>query len=121
MAVAMLDGEVTPRSFSPSQLRRVDLKRSMRCVRVREEASLTAKFPARWSSVVAVDLRDGARHETRVEIPTGDPANLLPPDDLAAKFLKSAGWVLGPWAAQRLLDRSLEIQRLATLARLWAE
>lgn len=120
VAVAMLDGEVTPKSFGLAQLRRADLSRFMECVRAREDASLTASFPAKWSSAVAVDLLDGTRYEMQVDIPKGDPANPLGPEDLTAKFLKSVGSVMGPRAARRLLDRCLRVDRLARVAELWA-
>jgi len=55
-----------------------------------------------------------------VDIPKGDPANPLGPEDLTAKFLKSVGSVMGPRAAQRLLDRCLRVDRLARVAELWA-
>ncbi len=120
VAVGMLDGEVTPKSFSPEQLRRADLERFMGRVQAREDPSLTALFPAKWSSAVAVQLLDGTRCEMRVDVPKGDPANPLGPEDLTAKFLRSVGSVMGPRAAQRLLDRCLRVDRLARIAELWA-
>lgn len=111
LAVALLDGEVTPGSFAAPQLRRPDIRRLMARVRVREDPRLTAQFPAKWSSEVVVQVTDGTRHTARVEIPRGDPANPLRPDELASKFLRSVGAVIGPPAAQRLLDRCLNLAR----------
>ncbi len=116
VAVAMLDGEVTPQSFSPRQLKRADLRRFMECVQVREDPDLTATFPARWSSAVAIQLEDGRRFEARVEIPKGDPANPLAPEALTAKFLRSAAPVLGERRAQRMLERCLEVDKLVQAA-----
>jgi 2-methylcitrate dehydratase len=84
----------------------------MERVKVQEDPALTAAFPARWSSAVSVELADGTRHATRVEVPKGDPANPLAADDLAAKFLRSAGAVLGPRAAQQMLERCLRVEKL---------
>ena len=120
VAVAMLDDEVTPRSFTPRQLQRPDLRRFMARVRTREDPGLTAHFPARWSSEVTVHLTDGTRHTAQVDVPKGDPANPLRPDDLAAKFLNSVGTIIGPRAAQRLLDLCLEVDRLDRVSLLWA-
>jgi 2-methylcitrate dehydratase PrpD len=111
-AVAVLDGEVVPASFSARQLKRADLREFMERVKVQEDPALTAAFPARWSSAVSVELADGTRHATRVEVPKGDPANPLAADDLAAKFLRSAGAVLGPRAAQQMLERCLRVEKL---------
>jgi 2-methylcitrate dehydratase PrpD len=119
VAVAVLDGEVTPQSFGPRQLKRQDLRQFMSRVRTREDPNLTAAFPARWSSEVTVELVDGTRHTACVEIPKGDPSNALSRDDLATKFLKSVGSVIGPRAAQRLLDRCLDVRRLDRVGDLW--
>ena len=119
VAVALTDGEVTTQSFGPAQLKRQDLKGFMGRVRMVEDPGLTASFPAKWSSKVAISLRDGTRHAAQVDIPKGDPANPLTPEDLAAKFLRSVGNVIGPRAAQRLLDRCLDVRRLDRVADLW--
>jgi len=119
VAVALVDGEVLPGSFSLAQLRRADLKRFLGKVRMVEDPSLTATFPAKWSSRVAIRLHDNTRYAAQVEIARGDPANPLALDDLTAKFLRTAGAVLGPRKAQGLLERCLSVERLVRIDRLW--
>jgi 2-methylcitrate dehydratase PrpD len=118
-AVALLDGEVVPASFSARQLKRADLRQFMERVKVHEDPALTATFPAKWSSAVVLELADGTRHATRIEVPKGDPANPLAPEDLTAKFLRSVGGILGPRAAQRMLEGCLGVEKLARVARLF--
>lgn len=118
-AVALLDGEVVPASFSARQLKRADLRGFMERVKVQEDPALTATFPATWSSAVSVELADGTRHATRVEVPKGDPANPLAPDDLAAKFLRSVGAILGRRAAEQMLERCLRVDKLPRAAQVF--
>ena len=48
LAVALLDGEMTPAQYSEERLRRRDVQELLQRVGVHEDRELSAAFPERW-------------------------------------------------------------------------
>ena len=59
VAVALIDGEVTPAQFAPERISRSDVQDLLRKVIVREDDELSARFPAELPCRVRLHLRDG--------------------------------------------------------------
>ncbi len=59
VAVALLDGEVTPAQYLPARIRAVDVQSLLRRVTVRSEDGLSRRFPEDLPCRVRLTLRDG--------------------------------------------------------------
>jgi 2-methylcitrate dehydratase len=59
LAVALLDGEVTPAQYIPERILRQDVQALLRAVIVRPDAALSRRFPAEMPCRVRIVLRDG--------------------------------------------------------------
>jgi len=59
VAVALLDGEVTPAQFSPERIRRTHVQELLRKVRVRPSDEFSRRFPNELPCRLALKLRDG--------------------------------------------------------------
>lgn len=63
VAVAFIDGEVTPAQFAPGRISRGDVQDLLRRVTVREDDELSARFPAELPCRVRLHLHDGTVFE----------------------------------------------------------
>jgi 2-methylcitrate dehydratase len=59
VAVALLDGEVTPAQFSPQRIRSADVQQLLRNVHVRPSDEFSRRFPNELPCRLALKLRDG--------------------------------------------------------------
>ena len=59
VAVALLDGDVTPEQYLPARILADDVQALMRRVAVRADRGLSRRFPAEMPCRVRVTLRDG--------------------------------------------------------------
>jgi 2-methylcitrate dehydratase len=59
LAAAALDGDVTPRQYSPERIGREDVQQLLRRVTVRPREELSRRFPAEMPCRVRVTLQDG--------------------------------------------------------------
>lgn len=66
VAVALLDGEVTPAQYLPARIRAADVQSLLRRVMVRPEEGLSRRFPGDLPCRVRLTLRDG--REVSVEL-----------------------------------------------------
>jgi 2-methylcitrate dehydratase len=61
LAVAILDGEVTPEQYTPERIQRQDVQTLLRKVHVQPEKEYSQRFPDEMRCRVIVDLDDGRR------------------------------------------------------------
>ncbi|TAM60009.1 MmgE/PrpD family protein [bacterium] len=59
LAVALLDGELTPRQYLPERIVRDDVQRLLRRVRIAPDPALSAKFPALMPAHLTITLSGG--------------------------------------------------------------
>jgi aconitate decarboxylase len=113
VAVLMLEGDVFVDQFSETTLddpRRLALADR---VEVREDPAITARGSKHRHTVhVTVRLRDGTTLEETVEMPRGGERHFPGASDVMAKFIKLAGRVLPRTEIERLVETTLEIDRL---------
>jgi len=115
LAVALLDGEVTPASFGDDRRNDPALRALMQRITVREDPALTREHAGEvpnWPSSVEVVLRTGQRLARRIRWPKGHPRNPLSDGELEAKFHRLAQRALPPAGAQRLLDTLWRLDEL---------
>jgi 2-methylcitrate dehydratase PrpD len=106
VAVALLDGEVGARQFTPARLAADDVWAIVERVDVRmrpDDRDVPADLRLRTDLTIA--LRDGARLQTRVDHARGVPARPFANADIVAKYRGLVDGVVSE-------DRALEIERL---------
>jgi len=121
LAVALLDGEVTPASFGDERRDDPALRALMQRISVSEQPELTREHAGElpnWPSTLEVMLKSGRRIARRVRWPKGHPRNPLSDDELEAKFRRLADRAVSSAQAQRLLDTLRSLAGLADIGEL---
>jgi 2-methylcitrate dehydratase len=88
VAVALLDGEVTSRSFSAERLSDPVVLSLMRRIKVTENRNYSDKFPEAWPCRVQVRLKSGECLVSEVMNPKGHANNPMDDTELEAKFVQ---------------------------------
>ena len=81
MAIALLDGEMTLRSFAPDRLSDPAVANLMRKVKVSESAAMTAQYPEAAPDRVSIRMSSGEVIAQEIKYPQGHARN--PMDDAA--------------------------------------
>ena len=122
VAVALLDGEVTPAQYLPARIRAADVQALLRRVTVRPEDGFSRRFPAELPCRVRVTLRDG--RELTAEL--ADYPGFLPAGQTWAfareKFARLGEPYMTPALRDRIVATVADLERLgvAELTRLLA-
>lgn len=115
IAVALLDGNLTPQSFDAEHLANPTLKALIERMRITVDPSVDEPYPADTPVRLSVVTRDRRRLEERVVHALGSPARPLAEAELEQKYRRLTVPVLGESASQRLLS---ELDRLESLSAL---
>jgi 2-methylcitrate dehydratase len=83
IAIALLDGEITLRSFAPERLSDPAVANLMRKVKVSESAAMTAQYPAAAPGRVSIRMSSGEVIAREIKYPRGHAGN--PMDDAAVE------------------------------------
>jgi 2-methylcitrate dehydratase len=122
IAVAFLDGEVTPKQYLPERIQRQDVQILLRKVLVRPQISFSRRFPAEMPCRITVRLRDGQALAKEKQDYEGFHTRPLGWEKVAGKFQRLSQ----PHADQALKDEiidviaNLETTRIVDLMRLLA-
>ena len=87
VATALLDGEITPTSFSEQQLHDPRKARLMGVTTIVEDKALTAKFPESAPCRMTITLADGATIQSYIQSPRGHADNPLGEAEVERKFM----------------------------------
>jgi 2-methylcitrate dehydratase len=118
LAVALVDGRLTPASFEPERYLDKTLRPLMNRIRVSENAEFTRRFPGELVSEIAVTTRSGQRLVERADYPKGHAKNPMSDADVESKFRDLTTGVLAPDQVNAALQaaRALEnVQRIDSL------
>jgi 2-methylcitrate dehydratase len=97
VAVAVLDGEVTPAQYEPERIARDDVQRLLRQVTVRPRPDYSARFPNEMPTRLVVHLRDGRTVEREKRDYEGFFTRPMPWQGVVDKFARlSAAHVGAP-------------------------
>ncbi|KAM7000326.1 immunoresponsive gene 1, like [Tautogolabrus adspersus] len=117
---ALLDGEVTVESFTPSAISRPDLHALLRRVRVEHPQDNPANFNRMYGEV-QVTLVGGDVLKGRCDTFYGHWRNPLTNESLRKKFRNNAGTVLPSEKVERLIEEVEELDRLGDCRALLSE
>lgn len=121
VAAALIDGELTPDSFTESRLGDPALHALMQQIVVEEDPALTRAHAGelpRWPSRVEVVLKDGRRLCRESGPPKGHPLNPMSDAEVDDKFRRMGERALPHAAARRLLDTLWAVESLADIGEL---
>lgn len=98
-AVALMDGELTPRQFEPARFADPATRALMDRVECVHDPELDRHYPGNMPAWVSVTTTDGRTLAARASDPRGDPANPLSDEELREKFrVLTGGSYPGPRA-----------------------
>jgi 2-methylcitrate dehydratase len=122
IAVAIIDGEVTPRQFATDRIQRSDVQQLLCHVSVHPTSEYSKRFPSEMPARVAIKLRDGRTLSREVfEYPglNGSPATW---EDVLRKFDQLSGDRLNREERDAIVDvvQDLEHHRATDLTRVLA-
>jgi 2-methylcitrate dehydratase len=122
VAVAVLDGEVTPAQYRPERIAASDVQALLRRVVVRPADDLSGRFPDEMPCRVRVILRDGRRLETAKRDYEGFVTRPMTWERVTEKFTQLAAPHTGPALRRDLLETvaHLEAVRVRDLCGLLA-
>jgi 2-methylcitrate dehydratase PrpD len=120
VALAIHRGSAGLADFSEAGLWEPRIRETMGRVELRADPALEAIHPARWPARVTIRTRGGRTLTGSVEDPRGDPENPVSTSELEDKFRALAGPVIGPTAAEGLIEASRNLDGLTHLRQLTA-
>jgi 2-methylcitrate dehydratase len=116
VAVALADGEVTPKQFQPERIADPELLALVQRVKVERHRELSARYPEAVGNIVSVRLRDGRTLSERVDYPRGHARNPLTDTEIEAKFYTLAEPSLGRARAEAALRQVWQLDGAGRIA-----
>lgn len=104
IAVALVDHQVTTRSFSEEKLKDPRIREVIDKIKGVASHEFEAMFPARQPSKVVVVTKDGREYEAYLEYPKGDPREPMSMADLEHKFNALSASLLSPGKQQAVRE-----------------
>jgi 2-methylcitrate dehydratase len=120
VAVALMDGVVTPESFEESRFSDPKLLDLVQKVKGVADPEIERTFPALYRCDMEIGTKDGKTHSIRVDYPKGDPRNPLTDRELETKFRSLAEPVLPPGKPEEVISIVRGLEGEPTLGRLMA-
>jgi 2-methylcitrate dehydratase PrpD len=105
VAVALMDGQLTPRQLWPERVRDPRVHELASRVVLTEDPQMSAAYPKQWPVELTVRLRNGQRITRRVDEVKWSPERLPSWDELADKFHLLADPLLGKARADAAVAR----------------
>jgi 2-methylcitrate dehydratase PrpD len=108
--------------FNEAALADAELRAFQKKVEMVYDPEIDAAYPARWIGLVEVEMRDGRRRTSRVEVPKGDPQNTLSRAELEDKAHRLAAYRQGASVEEmeRIIQRVWTLPQQANLSGLLA-
>ncbi|HEU0003983.1 MAG TPA: MmgE/PrpD family protein [Ktedonobacteraceae bacterium] len=105
IAVALLDGDVSPAQYMPERITREDVQSLLRKVTIRPDEALSKRFPAEMPCRIQITLKDGRKLSIEKQDYEGFYARPMSWEKAAAKFERLAT----PYANAAQRDAIIEV------------
>lgn len=119
VAVALLDGAVSPATFETPRIQDSALRPLMKRLTVVEDPELTRRYPAESCTRVEITTKAGQRLAAETSKPKGHRSNPLTDAEVEQKFRGLAGEVLAPAQLDEVLDQVWSLDKARSLDRLY--
>jgi 2-methylcitrate dehydratase len=122
VAVALLDGEVTPRQYADARIRRRDVQQLLAKVTDKPKRAFTRAYPAEMRCRIGIEMSDGSRVAVEKKDYEGFFARPMSWDRALEKFESLAAKFAAPRLRQEIADsvKGLDRIRVRELLRLLA-
>jgi 2-methylcitrate dehydratase len=120
IAVALVDRQVTPASFTMERIMDPRLRAQFKKVLLVGDKNIDAVFPKLQRTIVKVRLNDGRTLSHQLEYPKGDPRNPLSDREIEEKFASLAEGMLSPPEQHRLRDAIWNLETVNSVSDLLA-
>jgi len=104
IAATLLDGTITPESFSGERLRDPAIHALMACMELRESAEFTAAHPNEWPCRIEIGMRSGATLTAKTDYFKGHARKPMTDAEVEAKFRRLATGRLDEAGTSALLE-----------------
>lgn len=111
-AAALLDGDVTLKTFDPERFTAADVLGLLKNVKVNLDDSLTPRYPHGIPNRLTAKLADGRTLVKEVEFPRGHAQNPMTDAEVEQKFRRVVEPVYGKPAADRILAACWDLENL---------
>ena len=109
IAVAIMDGNVLPSSFSPEKLRDPNVRKLMHKIRVKADPECDRLFPGVKRARVTLTTRGGDSFTAQTEAAKGDPADPMTDDEIMDKFRANAETIMAPKRMEEIIEATWEM------------
>ena len=118
VAVALMDGTVTDRSFAPKRIADPVLHAVMRRVRVVEQKEFQGWYPQAMPTRVIVRTTTGMEYVKQIDFPLGHPRNPMSDREVEEKFRGLAEGKLNRARAGKVIDLVWKLDKLKDIGAL---
>lgn len=115
VAVALLDGRVTLRSFEAARLADPALRAVMRTVRVVPQPEFVGRYPQAMPTRITVRTKAGKEYVKQVDYPLGHPKRPLSDQEIEEKFRVLAAGKLARRRMQQVIDLIWKLEQVADI------
>jgi 2-methylcitrate dehydratase len=120
LAVALIDGFITPESFSERRIADAATRALMSKVRISENTDFTAAYPEKLVTRIEVTTRAGERFADTASYPKGHARNPMTDRDLEAKFAGLARGLLRETESEAVMQALWGIDKAADVSAILA-
>jgi 2-methylcitrate dehydratase len=118
VAVALLDGELTPRQFGEGRWFDPDVVDLMKRMTIRSDPSWKTKAPGGFPCTVRLKTKDGRESESEIAYASGHARNKMNRDQVIAKFYSCVEGKLSPQKADEIISTVYALDRLSSVRNL---
>jgi len=118
VAVALLDGKVTLRSFDVKRLTDPALHELMQKVRVVPQPEFVGRYPQAMPTRITVRTRAGKDYVKQIDYPLGHPKNRMSDHDVESKFRRLAAGKLDRARMKKVIDVVWKLDQLKDISAL---
>ncbi|MDZ4854224.1 MAG: MmgE/PrpD family protein [Nitrospirota bacterium] len=112
VAIALLDGKVTLRSFDEKRLTDSALHELMQKVRVVPQPEFVDRYPETMATRITVRTKEGKHYVKQVDYPLGHPQHRMSDQQVEDKFRRLATGKLDRARMQKVIDMVWQLDRL---------
>jgi 2-methylcitrate dehydratase len=118
VAVSLMDGVVTRRSFDKKRLADSALSSLIHKIRVIPQPEFMDRYPQAMPTRVTVRTQSGKKYMTQVDYPLGHPRNPMPDHQVEDKFHKLTAGQLDRARARQVIDLVWQLDRVKDIGTL---
>jgi 2-methylcitrate dehydratase len=119
VCAALYDGDVTKKTFEPKRFTEPKVLGLLDRCTIREADDLNPGYPEGIPNRLIITMKDGARHEKRVDFPRGHAGNPMTDDEVEHKFRTLADGVISGKTQDALLKQMWSLDKAKDLSDVW--